>query len=93
MSRIDPEQIETIAKLVAQQVITTVTETVQMENTQPRWLTMEEAVVYAKTSMRKLRNWVDEGYIYGFKRTGKYIVDRESIDKWYNSERINVRSF
>lgn len=89
MPRIDNDQMEALAELVAMKVM----ETVQVAESQPRWLTMEEATVYAKTSMRKLRTWVDEGYIYGFKRTGKYVIDRESIDNWYNSERINIGNF
>ena len=88
MPRIDNEQLEALADMVALKV----KETVQVAGSQPKWLTMEEAVVYAKTSMRKLRTWVDEGYIYGFKRTGRYVVDRESIDQWYNSERLDIGS-
>ncbi|SCY84462.1 helix-turn-helix domain-containing protein [Desulfoluna spongiiphila] len=89
MPQIDREQMEALAELVALKVM----KTVHVASTLPRWLTMEEAVVYAKTSKRKLRTWVDEGYIYGFKRTGKYVIDRESIDNWYNSERISIGRF
>ena len=89
MAEIDHEQMEVLAVLVAQKI----KETVQVAGNQPRWLNMKEAVAYAKTSERKLRAWVDEGYIYGFRRTGQYILDRESIDKWYNSERIDLRRF
>ena len=87
MSRLDPEQIELLAKLVAERVM----ETVQAGSADPRWLTIDEAMVYAKTSKKMLRSWIDEGHIYGFKRTGRYVVDRESIDRWYNSERIDFR--
>lgn len=89
MPRIDNEQLEMLAEMVAQKVKMAVQET----GTQARWLTMDEAVIYAKTSMHKLRSWVDEGYIYGFKRTGRYVVDRESIDTWYNSERIDIGGY
>ena len=89
MPRIDNEQMEMLAVLVAKKI----KETVQVAENKPRWLNMKEAVAYAKTSERKLRSWVDEGYIYGFRRTGQYILDRESIDKWYNSERIDLRRF
>lgn len=89
MPQIDNDQIEALAELVAMKVM----KTVHVAGTLPRWLTMEEAVEYAKTSKRKLRTWVDEGYIYGFKRTGKYVIDRESIDNWYNSERISIGKF
>lgn len=54
-----------------------------------RWLTLREAMEYARVkSVSTIRNWIDEGYIYAFKRSGEWIVDRESIDDWYNSERI-----
>lgn len=89
MTYINNEEIKVLADLVAQKVM----ETVQTVGAQPRWLTIEEAVSYARTSKRKLRTWIEEGYIYGFKRTGKYVIDRESIDTWYNSERIDIGRF
>ncbi len=52
-----------------------------------RWLTVKEAMAYAKVSLNTIKRWVDEGHIYGHKRTGKWIVDRESIDNWFLSEK------
>lgn len=65
-----------------------VADTLRAEQTVQRWLTLEEAAGYAKASKNTLRGWINAGYIYGFKRTGKLIVDRESIDAWYASETI-----
>jgi len=54
-----------------------------------RWLTLREAMKYARVkSANTIKRWIDEGYIYGFKRSGEWIVDRESIDDWYGSEKI-----
>lgn len=86
MSHIPHENIKEIALIVARQVI----ESVRLESSRPKWLTIEEAAEYAKASKNKIQAWIDEGYIYGFKRTGKWIVDRESIDNWYSSEKIGV---
>ena len=54
-----------------------------------RWLTMNEALEYAKVkSVKTLKMWVDKGYIYGNKRTGSWIFDRQSIDDWYLSDKL-----
>ena len=53
-----------------------------------RWLTLAEAMAYAKVkSPTTLKKWINEGLIYGFKRSGEWIVDRKSIDAWYSSDR------
>ncbi len=81
------DNIEALAVMVAKKVM----EEVQVAETKPRWLTLEEAADYARASVKKMRTWIEQGYIYGFRRTGKYVIDRESIDKWYNSEKIDFR--
>ena len=49
-----------------------------------RWLTMKEAMTYAKVkSVNPIRKWIVEGHIYAHKRTGSWIIDRQSIDDWY----------
>ncbi len=54
-----------------------------------RWLTMEEAVKYAGIKTKKtMKKWLDEGYIYGHKRSGSWIIDRQSIDDWYLSDKL-----
>jgi hypothetical protein len=53
-----------------------------------RWLTLPEAMKYAKVkSPNTIRKWIAEGYIYASKRTGQWIVDKESIDDWFLSEK------
>lgn len=55
-----------------------------------RWITFAQAMKYArvrsKTTMRKL---INEGHVYGFKRGHGWIVDRESIDDYFNTDRMN----
>ena len=75
---------EEIADAIAEKVM----DNLRAEQMTQKWLTIEEAIGYAKASRSTLKRWIDAGYIYGFKRTGKLIVDRESIDRWYSSERI-----
>jgi len=53
-----------------------------------RWLTMVEATEYAKIKSKTMKKWLDEGYIYGFKRSGQWIIDRQSIDDWYLSDKL-----
>jgi excisionase family DNA binding protein len=55
-----------------------------------RWLTMDEAMAYAKVkSPNTIRKWIDDGQIYAHKRSGHWIVDRESIDDWFSSEKVS----
>lgn len=68
---------------IAKQVISLMS----AESRPGRWLTLKEAMVYAKVKSRDtIMKWIDEGYIYAFKRSGEWVVDRESIDSWYLSE-------
>ena len=62
----------------------------QLKSDRPvgRWLTMEEATEYAKIKSKTICKWIKQGYIYGFKRSGNWIIDRKSIDDWYSSEKI-----
>ena len=53
-----------------------------------RWLTLKEAMTYAKVkSVNTIKKWIAEGYIYAHKRTGSWIVDRQSIDDWYLADK------
>lgn len=53
-----------------------------------KWLNLEEAKEYARVESRgTIMKWINQGHIYGFKRSGSWIIDRESIDQWYSSER------
>lgn len=54
-----------------------------------RWLTLREAMEYARVKSRTtMLHWINEGYVYAFKRSGDWIVDRQSIDDWYLSEKF-----
>ena len=54
-----------------------------------KWLTVTEAMLYAQVKSRKtILSWINEGYIYAFRRTGSWVIDRESIDNWYNKDRF-----
>ena len=73
-----------VAAFTAEQVCTQVIAKLNVK----RWMTLEEAKDYARVkSTTTVMAWIDKGYIYGFKRTGEWIIDRESIDDWYGSER------
>lgn len=51
-----------------------------------RWLTLPEACIYSRRSRNTLLLWLECGKIYGTKPegSGDYIIDRESIDKYFN---------
>ena len=73
---------------MADQIAKRVSEAVATMAITKKWLTLEEAKDYARVKSRNtIMEWVNAGYIYGFKRSGSWIIDRESIDDWYSSER------
>lgn len=51
-----------------------------------RWLTMEEASNYGRMGRPKLMELIRSGQIYGTKRTGKWLIDKESIDRFLFEE-------
>jgi excisionase family DNA binding protein len=51
-----------------------------------RWLSIEEACKYGKMSRNKLLGFVRNGEIHGTKRTGRWRIDRESIDSFFLEE-------
>ena len=54
-----------------------------------RWMTVREAMEYCRVKTEAtVRKWIREGYIYAHKRTGEWLVDRQSIDDWLNGGRI-----
>ena len=68
--------INNIAELVAEKIQCNLVST-----TLGRWLTLDEAMAYAKVkSKNTIKNWLEQGYIKGQKRTGAWIIDRQSID-------------
>lgn len=52
-----------------------------------KWLTFREACQYAKVGETVMRQWLNDGLIYGTKTTGQWRIDRESIDDYFNMER------
>lgn len=49
-----------------------------------RWMKVSEAAAYSRVSRDTIYRWIKEGYIHANKRTGEWIIDRESIDDWYS---------
>jgi hypothetical protein len=83
---INQQDISAISSMIAAQVQADI-----LAKLSPgRWLTLREAMDYAKVkSVTTIRAWIDDGYIYAHKRSGQWIVDRESIDDWFLSDKVN----
>ncbi len=76
--------IKTLAALIAEEV----GEIIATEKITGRWLSLSEAKEYGKAkSSNTIKKWIEEGFIYGFKRSGSWIIDKNSIDDWFLSER------
>jgi len=77
-------EIEYLADVVAIKVA----EIMTANQVHGRWLTLDEAKTYARVkSINTIKKWIDEGYIYAFKSTGNWKVDRKSIDVYFESDR------
>ena len=79
-------EISALASMVAQEVRASI-----LADLSPgRWLTLHEAMAYAKVkSPNTIKKWISEGYIYAHKRSGQWIVDRESLDDWFLSKKVS----
>lgn len=55
-----------------------------------RWLSMPKACRYSEMSKNTLMKCIKNGDIKASKKRGKWIVDRESIDKYYEADIENV---
>jgi hypothetical protein len=78
------DDIATLANIIAREIGAAIS----AQSNPSRWLSLREAMGYAKVkSVNTIKSWINEGYIYGFKRSGEWIIDRESIDDWYQSEK------
>jgi Na+/H+ antiporter NhaA len=74
---------------LSEAILKVVSERMASETVYSKWLTVSEAMRYAEVKSRKtILAWINEGYIYAFRRTGGWIIDRESIDNWYNKDRF-----
>lgn len=51
-----------------------------------RWLSMSKACKYSEMSKNTLMECIKTGDIKASKNRGKWIVDRQSIDKYYESD-------
>ena len=58
-----------------------------------KWLSLQEACIYARKSRNTILELIKTGKIYGTKPEGMgdYVVDRESIDKFFDIERNERR--
>ena len=62
-------------------------------NHTPKWMSMAEACEYARMSRDTMTKLIDEGHVYAKKlaeKSGKYIIDRETIDCFLNNGRVNL---
>ncbi len=76
-------ELEALADLIAKQVKSILA----VDQVQGRWLTLEEAMQYAKvSSVNTIKKWIAEGLIYA-KKAGQWKVDRESIDSYFESDK------
>lgn len=73
--------MEAIADLISTKVTASVA-----SRQSGRWLTLPEAMEYGRVGKTTIRKWIKEGYIHAHKRTGQWIIDRQSIDDWYTME-------
>ncbi len=82
--RVVRTDIEALASMIAEKVGADIL----AKSIPGRWLTLHEAMAYAKVkSEDTIRKWINNGYIYAHKRSGQWIVDRESIDDWFLSDK------
>ncbi|MBI5193256.1 MAG: helix-turn-helix domain-containing protein [Nitrospirae bacterium] len=57
-----------------------------------KWLSLEHACIYMTgLSENTVLKHIREGDIYGIRKGGKWVIDRESIDEYYNTERAAER--
>jgi hypothetical protein len=56
-----------------------------------KWITLQEASRYARMCSNKIKSKILEGKIYGTKKDGEWLVDRESIDSYFNQDRDDMR--
>jgi predicted site-specific integrase-resolvase len=58
----------------------------------PRWLSLRQACQYASMSENTLLSHIRMGDIYGCKKVGKWYIDRESIDSFFEAEKMLVKT-
>ena len=63
-----------------------------LAGTYRRWLPLKEAAAYAGVSAKKLKQLIETGEIRAKKLDGKWIVDRLSIDEFYESDWVELKN-
>ncbi|MBI9077848.1 MAG: helix-turn-helix domain-containing protein [Desulfatibacillum sp.] len=54
-----------------------------------RWMTVAETMAYVSLKSKKtIRMWINEGYVYAHRTTGKWLIDRESVDSWLEENKV-----
>ena len=61
-------------------------------NINPRWLGLRQACQYASMSENTLLAHVRAGDIYGSKKVGKWYVDKKSIDAFFETEKMFIKT-
>ncbi len=56
-----------------------------------KWLDLQEACLYSCLSENTLKGLIKAGHIYGKLVGGKWIIDRQTIDDYYDAERAIER--
>lgn len=56
-----------------------------------KWITLQEASSYARMCGNNIKRKILEGKIYGIKKDGEWLIDRESIDSYFNQDRDDMR--
>lgn len=57
-----------------------------------RWFSLAQASEYVSLSGKTLMKYIREGMIYGTCKGGKWLIDRESIDRWLEEDKIRILS-
>lgn len=65
-----------------------------MENigVQKRWISLSQAAKYVSLSGKTIMKYVRVGAIYGTCKGGKWLIDRESIDRWLEEDKVRILS-
>jgi len=53
-----------------------------------RWMSLSEVEEYASMCSKTLLKLVSTGEVYGTRKKGKWYIDRDSVDAYFNEDRI-----
>lgn len=57
------------------------------------WLTLKEACLILKLCRQSVVSLIDNGEIYGTKKTGHWLIERSSIDAFLYDDKKSVELF